>query len=99
MKIERPAWSEIWHSGKNLHDWFTENVEPINKLLAEGVEVQRSNQGGWYLHATDATDTALLINITKIKQEPYDIINCRGCGDKYYYACSGLDCMNCGVNL
>ena len=45
MKIERPCWldllegTSIGYSDKVFDAWFDEAVEPINKMLAEGVEV------------------------------------------------------------
>lgn len=81
MKIERPDWQDLFlHAGMNI--WFDTHVEPINKLLSEGVEVKgnitpTSNQepyngydfNGGTLGKTDPTHKALLINIEPIKQE------------------------------
>lgn len=56
---------------KRINDWFKENVEPINKLLREGVEVY--GQPGSMLWSDNNLHThthkALLINIQPIKQK------------------------------
>ncbi len=83
MKIKRPDWWNIdsFYQNQqsklldNLQDWFDTHVEPINKLLGEGVEVYGSmetNNKTW----TPLRDVscrqehkALLIGVTKINQE------------------------------
>ena len=75
MKIEKPdhiVWKQMGHFA--FERWFEANVEPINKLLAEGVEVyanhNKASKGyAWTVeHWTDSdTHKALLIGIEPIK--------------------------------
>ncbi len=85
MKIYRPLWREVIGKGGDprqhqLDTWFDENVEPINKILAEAVEVTGLNKGdGWGWFSGDSTrdsDThkALLICIEEIEKK------CPTCG-------------------
>ena len=86
LEIEKPAWTpnpdEVYGALQVLtltdfNKWFTENVEPINKLLREGVEVyynySYSNDIGareyfWHeSHVPSDEKKALLINITETK--------------------------------
>ena len=84
MKIERPDWfdevdiyKKNLHMGPKLSEWFDARVEPINKLLSEGVEVygfmDRGKSGNAPLFyrelETGETHKALLIKITPIKKE------------------------------
>jgi hypothetical protein len=86
MKIERPDW-DSFHGSDTLNDtyvselqfWFDKNVEPINKMLEEGIEVEgqrvRRTDGGeefWkFLSGKPLYEThkALLINIQPIECE------------------------------
>lgn len=78
LKIERPAFYSVTRSGvwtvDEFESWFTTHVEPINKLLSEGVEVVGYIKPGriWQekeYHDDTVTHKALLINIQPIKQE------------------------------
>ena len=89
LKIEKPNWHvELITLNKSssgmslaqeqwLNEWFHQEVEPINKILAEGVEVSgdvddfsmsewRSTKGRGY---ENNTHKALLINIQPIKKD------------------------------
>lgn len=83
MKIERPDWKkEIWKdlgSWRPLNVWFDQHVEPINKMLSEGVEItchrnSFTSQDSWYAtkNLYEATHKALLINIEPIKKDTTD---------------------------
>lgn len=54
-----------------FNKWFTEEVEPINKMLSEGVEVYNTDSGyGWAdTLEVRAVRKATLINIQPIKKE------------------------------
>lgn len=83
MKIEKPDWDTLKGSSINSFDyhvldtWFQENVEPVNKMLAEGVEVyghKEADHPFWYMFENPSessmkshTHKALLINIQEIK--------------------------------
>lgn len=92
MKIEKPDWEIIKRNHPigfacskpedyQLSQWFKENVDPVNKLLSEGVEVVgkvKNIDGGltnkkyWcatQIQNTNETHTGLLINIQPIKKE------------------------------
>lgn len=80
MKIERPRWMISDKPGdmelislKVVQDWFSEVVEPISKMLAEGVEVYGYKfRGNWSFRHNETNATthkALLIKIEPIKQE------------------------------
>lgn len=86
MKIERPAWYDMapfkkkpWNDYvESLNHWFTTHVEPINKMLSEGVEVisADSKSSNWWTKCSNIESEevawvrkALLINITPIKRE------------------------------
>lgn len=82
LKIEKPVWMRLLTSQpaiihrriNELDTWFKEHVEPINKMLAEGVEVRTCelDKSAWYnFNEPVKTDRykALLINIQPIKQE------------------------------
>jgi len=80
MKIERPDWLNLLpmsdtHIRSALNEWFTEHVEPINKMLSEGVSVtgyQNDIATVWRderSNCKNGTHKALLINIEPIKQE------------------------------
>lgn len=82
MKIEQPNWTNIMgmtkpnsHYESRLRWWFEEHVEPINKMLAEGVEVAGDEVDKdtwiWGSHYMDdgCEKKALLINIQPIKKE------------------------------
>lgn len=62
-------------------EWFDEHVEPVNKLLSEGVEVYYDidEQDGYFWHERkylESEKKALLINITEIKKETAeDVLN------------------------
>lgn len=102
IEIMKISGKEISANIRNNSSLFTP-YEPIIKMLTDGVKVTGTCDN--FLDFNDSEDNiepthkALLINIVAIKTEPTDYIFCRGCGDRYYYACKGLDCMNCGVNL
>lgn len=74
MKIPRP--DDLYCDGR-FRQWFIAHVEPINRLLSEGVEVyQRRNlknqpyESVWtpdWCHGD--TNKALLINIQPLKKE------------------------------
>jgi len=56
-----------------FNKWFNREVEPINKLLAEGVEVYGKTEHplepiDFWSHNFEGTHKALLINIEPIKQ-------------------------------
>jgi len=95
-KIERPDW-RCFPNDASLAEWFNENVEPINKMLSEGVEVNciQSNDNVWYyrdninnLHSV--TQKAFLINIEPIKKE-----NAKDVLRDYIRAYDG-EVMDCG---
>lgn len=80
LQIEKPDWHKMicakngyWvpiqeSYVKELHQWFQENVEPINKILSEAIEVTSSNGNDWNDEAAiNLTHKAILINIQKIK--------------------------------
>lgn len=83
MKIERPDWKKICYQNEAFHlylneldKWFDTHIEPINKMLSEGVEVAvDKTRSGWHTNKTPfgqiggATHKALLINIEPIKRE------------------------------
>jgi hypothetical protein len=85
MKIEKPDWSQMCQSGgrihnfwKSLDEWFEREVEPINKMLSEGIEVQGNislhpdkgySFSGGVIGKHNPTHKALLINIEPIKKE------------------------------
>ena len=79
MKIEKPLINRSpdnmsWSLPIGYFDiWFDEHVEPINKMLSEGVEVYGSNNrplDGWNQKSYESTThKALLINIEPIKKE------------------------------
>lgn len=83
LKIEKPDWyklapkkKEPWNDYEaNLDHWFDTYVEPINKLLAEGVEVRSCPlKYTWAAKGTDHYEknngfSALLINIEPIRKE------------------------------
>lgn len=87
-KIERPnmdiiGWTNTATRWDKFQEWFDEHVEPINKMLAEGVAMQArlGNHGDdpmgsenkiWYCSTNSTymdTHKALLINIQPIKKE------------------------------
>ena len=82
MKIECPDWRWIMQRtamespplfSEQLDRWFDDHVEPINKLLADRVEVYNFEEV-WHPCKTAYGDErpvnkALLINIQPIKQE------------------------------
>ena len=80
MKIEKPNWESGYYPSLDTNivfqDWFKENVEPVNKMLSEGVEVEGHYDKeckAWYMSSNGeetslgATHKALLINIQEIK--------------------------------
>ena len=81
MEIIEPDWYNldciIEMGSRKCRAWFKENVEPFNKLLAEGVEVHGRDIGSKHFrwadasknHLIDCTHKALLINIQPIKDE------------------------------
>lgn len=78
MKIERPDWNGFFGISDKLgvEAWFNDKVEPINKMLSEGVEVFvpkdfKDPDGGFWGKNKQSFDThkALLINIQPIKKE------------------------------
>lgn len=83
MKIEKPDWLELLNYGPTgfnletesiLDTWFRRNVEPVNKMLSEGVEVYSyENESGWVVrelnNSGDLEEKALLINIQPIVRE------------------------------
>lgn len=83
MKIERPDWAyegafpannDLEYAENCLNEWFDKHVEPINKMLSEGVEVYGFQGPEGYameqFHSKE-TDThkGILINIEPIKKE------------------------------
>ena len=72
MKIEKPTWMlENRSVGTEYFlDWFDAVVGPMNKILAEGVEIYGDKKYGWIDRDNrDCKDKALLINIRPIKRE------------------------------
>lgn len=86
MKIKRPDWESLCNVGTDifLHEksktwldvWFDREIQPVNKILEEGVEVYGCDNGGcnWQMQERiDASDfdthKALLINIQPIMKE------------------------------
>ena len=81
MKIEKPFWFLSFGFEGKKHDkidrWFDEHVEPVNKMLAEGVEVwgyppseSAKEDHIWGVQKDEhLTHKALLINIQPIKKE------------------------------
>lgn len=79
MKIKKPCWEDLLcyidyeATEKNLDMWFEENVEPVNKVLSEGVEVRGpfTTFKSWEVPFTHLGSElkALLINIQPIKQQ------------------------------
>lgn len=74
LAIDRPDWQEYMdpQTGEiiiNLSRWFDKNVAPVNKMLAEGVEVYSIYGRNWTPKPYDGqTSKALLINIQPIKE-------------------------------
>ena len=79
MQIEKPDFKELLLSNfpvTDINSWFDSKVEPINKMLAEGVEIYQELKLMDSLWDTDKDshnmkfDTkALIINIRPIKRE------------------------------
>jgi len=82
MKIERPDWKStlkehvMTYGVVLLNKWFDENVEPINKMLEEGVEVfgfQDDDDGGcwktWTCRMNSDTHSMFIINRKELKKE------------------------------
>lgn len=83
MRIERPDYHEMAAkvmSGRSpgwdvlIDEWFHNNVEPMNKMLSEGVEVYGEDNCSGNIWAQECQLTnhklkALLINIQPIKKE------------------------------
>lgn len=85
MKIERPDWMLHYDMKENVkvscvHEWFLREVEPINKMLSEGVETTgfKDDTYGWVFGVDPDrqidTHKALLIGITPIEKK------CPTCG-------------------
>lgn len=80
LKIERPYWGDIDKYGNvevdinKLNAWFNTEVQPINELLAGGVEVYAQEpfdiQGAAYWNKPygDLKYKALLINVQPIEE-------------------------------
>jgi len=82
MKIERPKWQSMLDTGPpysnpldDLNRWFDKYVEPVNKILSEGIEVSGHRQReGWLMGSLldenndGDTHKALLINIEPLKK-------------------------------
>ena len=77
MKIERPDWVNFVGLPKEyedtMDDWFSDNVEPINKMLDGAETVYGENDDCWFTRDAGNFETnthkALLINIEPIKKE------------------------------
>lgn len=79
MKIARPNFEVVYNDSasfsmnKAMNDWFDEHVEPLNKMLAEGVELYGSETrplDGWNQKSYESsTHKALLINSEPIKEK------------------------------
>jgi len=82
LQIEKPTWWKLINgtfppqfSVDSLAKWFEENVEPINKMLAEGVEVFSKYDKTYLGYMWSTADNhhqnhkALLINIQPIEKE------------------------------
>lgn len=90
MKIERPDWYPMLGIGngprytervsrEKLDQWFDNHIEPINKMLADGVEVYGYNDvsveyegEGWCFAQSEApndTHKALLVDIQSIRKK------------------------------
>ena len=87
MKIERPDWlvlmrpdrtdPDSYFKKSEFDEWFDKHVEPINKMLEEGVEVYNDETLSDTIWAydmrpefvKDQTRKALLINIQPIVKE------------------------------
>lgn len=85
MKIERPDWFslafDIDFKSKTVGEldlWFDQHVEPINKMLSEGVEIYGDHNLGngsapYYSFAYEqiphSAHRAILINIEPIQKE------------------------------
>ena len=78
MKIEKPDRSDWGELSWSFNHWFKEKVEPVNEMLAKGVEVYGANRGEviygkeGYFAKDDIKTKALLINIEPIKKETAD---------------------------
>ena len=77
MEIIEPNWYDLdclpSMGPKKARIWFKENVEPINKLLAEGVEVYadkfEEDKPIYFKDRAGEGQKALLINLQPIKAE------------------------------
>ena len=74
MRIERPDWKRMgspFLAKSTLDRWFDDVVEPINKMLSEGVEVvgDYTDSGYWVYDTDKPTHKALLINIELTKKD------------------------------
>lgn len=84
LGIEKPDFANdvLFSHTLEFNKWFYDFVEPINKLLREGVEVKRyaENDMEWFtdnaIHCKEIpSHNALLINIQPVKQEtPEDVL-------------------------
>lgn len=75
LTIGCPLWSGDNIKITAFNTWFAENVEPLNAMLREGVDVEGRDLHNEYSMWTDrnslvdTTHKALLINISKIKEQ------------------------------
>lgn len=84
MKIERPDTWCASYGAIEFYQWFDKHVEPINKMLAEGVELRSAlnapeeefvvNSKEWWFGESAigfarGTHKALLINIQPIEEK------------------------------
>ena len=87
MKIERPFWGRGSEEKPGLgpinapafYKWFDKYVEPVNKMLADAIEVYRIESSPAYTLSPTPGDThkALLINIQPIRKETAeDVLRC-----------------------
>lgn len=85
-KIERPVLLYAQHHSdypRQLNKWFDQNIKPLNKLISEGLEVQKVDGYAWdtpdkFSDKTigPITHKALLIGIQPIKKEtPSELID------------------------
>jgi len=76
MKIELPDWSYYSPGVDGFLEWFDEHVDPINKMLAEGVEIYQEQTLMDSLWDTDKkapnmkfTRKAILIDVKPIQKD------------------------------
>jgi len=80
LEIKKPDWKGM--ASDEFHIWFASEVEPINKILSDGVEVkcgewrdgQKSSKLGWvaeekHIESNGRTHIGLLINRQPNKKE------------------------------